>query len=521
MSPVESQSTDLWVRKKYKALLEESGPGHPALTLVMYMCAIWLAASGLSGAVARYSEGSVVLALGLLGTWRYGWWALHHVRSMIYTHVAYPALKRSAMTAWDEGHRPDRIWFQMTTYHEDPQTTAEVLTSILAEVRLIGLPATLMIGTGAEEDEDVIREFFRQHNPPASFEFHLVRQSKPGKRNAIGAVLRHMANFPVGSDPVVFMDGDSILGVGSVLKCVQLMKANPRVRGVTTNETPIVKGSRFVQNFLHMRFAVRDVHMRSMALSFRLTALTGRMSVLRADDAIHPDFISVIEEDHLEHWFWGRFRFLSGDDKSSWFYLLTRGADFLYVPDAMVYTIERIEDSEAGERIKQNLMRWSGNMLRSGTRAIPLGPKRLGLYLWWCLIDQRIAIWTSLIGACGGLLLALVGEWELFLVYVIWAATTRLVQSIMLFFYHGRINMWFPLMMYVNQIAGAAIKLFIFCRLPLQRWTNRNNQKAGFGEYSSFQLGFASFQTALGVLFIVGASLLLTGILRLPIPLTW
>jgi len=244
-----------------------------------------------------------------------------------------------------------------------------------------------------------------------------------------------------------------------------------------------VKGSEFVQNFLHMRFAVRDVHMRSMALSRRLTALTGRMSVLRADDVVNPDFISVIENDYLEHWFWGRFRFLSGDDKSSWFYLLTRGADFLYVPDATVYTIERVEDGRPLERIKQNLMRWSGNMLRSGTRAIPLGPRRLGFYLWWCLIDQRIAIWTSLIGLCCGLLFALAGRWELAVIYLVWVGCTRLGQSVMLFFYYGKINMTFPFMMYLNQIAGASIKLFMFCRLPLQRWANRNNQKAGFGEY--------------------------------------
>ena len=511
-------TTDGWVWAKYRDYLFGTGSGVPILSLVMYASGIAMLVSLLPNGVGRTEGG--ILIFGVLGMWRYSWWLLHHVRSIIYTAIRYPALRRSAVKSWEEGIRPERIWFQMTTYHEDPQTTREVLTSILSEVRLIGVRATLIVGVGAEEDEEVINGFFAGADCPEGFDYRLVRQTNPGKRNAIADVLREMAMLKPGPEPVVFMDGDSILGEGAVFKCVQMMMVDSRVRGITTNERAIVKGSEFVQNFLHMRFAVRDVHMRSMALSRRLTALTGRMSVLRADDVVNPDFIAVIENDYLEHWFWGRFRFLSGDDKSSWFYLLTRGADFLYVPDATVYTIERVEDGRPLERIKQNLMRWSGNMLRSGTRAIPLGPRRLGFYLWWCLIDQRIAIWTSLIGLCCGLLFALAGRWELAVIYVIWVGCTRLGQSAMLFFYYGKINMTFPFMMYLNQIAGASIKLFMFCRLPLQRWANRNNQKAGFGEYSEFQLGFAGYQTWLGILFVVGVSLILTGIMPLP-PQIW
>ena len=40
-------------------------------------------------------------------------------------------------------------------------------------------------------------------------------------------------------------------------------------------------------------------------------------------------------------------------------------------PMPLVYTIEYIDD-DGIERMKQNLLRWSGNMLRNGTRAIAL-----------------------------------------------------------------------------------------------------------------------------------------------------
>ena len=48
-------------------------------------------------------------------------------------------------------------------------------------------------------------------------------------------------------------------------------------------------------------------------------------------------------------------------------------------PDALVYTIEEIEGSGI-ERMTQNFRRWSGNMLRNGTRALKLGPNKSGIF---------------------------------------------------------------------------------------------------------------------------------------------
>jgi hypothetical protein len=43
------------------------------------------------------------------------------------------------------------------------------------------------------------------------------------------------------------------------------------------------------------------------------------------------------------------------------------------------------------------MRRWFGNMLRASGRAIALGPRQVGLFAWWCLIDQRISMWTPLL----------------------------------------------------------------------------------------------------------------------------
>ncbi len=97
------------------------------------------------------------------------------------------------------------------------------------------------------------------------------------------------------------------------------------------------------------------------------------MSCFRAEHIINEEFIRLQEADFLNHWLWGTFRFLSGDDKSTWYTLLKYGVRMTYVPDANGTTIEVVEGN-GYRRMVENLRRWSGNMLRNGARAIVLGP---------------------------------------------------------------------------------------------------------------------------------------------------
>ncbi len=85
--------------------------------------------------------------------------------------------------------------------------------------------------------------------------------------------------------------------------------------------------------------------MQSHALSDRVLTLTGRFSVFRATHIVSHEFIRLQEADFLEHWLWGRFRFLSGDDKSTWYTLLRHGVKMTYVPDAAGTTIEVVDGS--------------------------------------------------------------------------------------------------------------------------------------------------------------------------------
>jgi len=40
-------------------------------------------------------------------------------------------------------------------------------------------------------------------------------------------------------------------------------------------------------------------------------------SISKTPIVVEEEFIKAVEADYLDHWLWGRFRFLSGDDKST------------------------------------------------------------------------------------------------------------------------------------------------------------------------------------------------------------
>ena len=273
-----------------------------------------------------------------------------------------------------------------------------------------------------------------------------------------------------------------------------------------------------------MRFAQRRLAMQSHALSGRVLTLTGRFSLFRGTHIVSREFIQLVERDMLDHWLWGEFRFLSGDDKSTWYALLRVGARMLYVPDAHGITIEVYEGS-AVTRMTENLRRWSGNMLRNGSRAIALGPRRMPLFIWWCLIDQRLAMWTMLFGP----LCAVVGAIKLgplFLVaYAVYVALTRFVTALVLFTYSRTADLNYTWSLYANQLLNSVVKLYMIWRLPKQRWVNRGDQRSGAGGGGISALArtaMAGYLTGFSMLILLLLALVLTSTLALPsMPTLW
>lgn len=483
------------------------------LGVYVVIAVLALAGAWLPGQLGDPRLRAAALSIGILGLWRYGWWFTHLVRALIYQHRFYPRLRAHADACWRNGVRPRRVHFMMTTFREDIGITHAVLDSVVQQCRECGCPATLFIGTGHADDEVVIRNYFETLAHPVALDVTVIRQVYSGKRMAIGLVLRAMSREGIeGDDPVVFLDGDTVLANGCVAKCISLLGAYPHVDALTTDERAIVRGPSWMQHWLDMRFAQRHLAMQSHALSGKVLTLTGRMSVFRARSVVREEFISTIENDFLDHWLWGRFRFLSGDDKSSWYVLLRAGATMYYVPDAMTYTIERVTGNGI-ERMRANLLRWSGNMLRNGARALALGPRRVGFFIWWCVLDQRIATWSTLVGPIAALAAALWSGPLVLVAYLAWVLFVRLLASLVLFGYARKIDATFPFLLYASQLLNAVTKLYIWFRLPMQRWSNRGDQRAALGAGAGRRLVIANGLTYLCVLALASVALLYTQLL--------
>jgi len=440
----------------------------------------------------------ISVVLGSLGIWRFGWWFTHAVRAEIYQKIIWPGKRARARALWAQGWRPGRLHIQMTTYFEEPAITKRVIGSILGQIRSERIPTTLYIGTGSSYDEMIIRDFVETHGadiPDGLAELLFIRQNQPGKRMAIGLIVRAINRAGVDPDDlVIFMDGDALYGNDVLEKTLSMFGADPELQALTTDEEVICYGPQWIQSWLNMRFAQRRLAMQSHALSDKVLTLTGRMSVFRAQHMLSEKFIRTIEADHLDHWLWGRFRFLSGDDKSTWYHMLTRDAKMTYVPDATVYTIEVIKENGLG-RMVQNFRRWSGNMLRNGSRAIALGPRKVNPFIWWCLVDQRIAMWTMLISPIMAILASMIDPLYIWSC-LIWIITSRILLCLFLFRYSRTIDLSWPFILYLNQIINAAVKVFMIFHLSKQKWANRGNQTAGEGDgfAARVQNGMAKFQ---------------------------
>jgi mannuronan synthase len=489
------------------------------LKLMVFFAGCIAALMSIPNQIYSAELGEITYVLGTLGVWRYGWWMNHFLRAKIFGLITYPRKRAQAAALWESGWRPQHIHFQMTTFREHRSISEAVLRGICQQIREAGVPATIWLGSSEHSDELKIANHLKVIAKDLDVTLRIVRQNQPGKRVAIALILRAMARAGIaGNDTVVFMDGDFVMHAGCLRKCLPLFALDPELHALTTDETVLVHGPWWMQSWLNMRFAQRRIAMQSHALSNRVLTLTGRMSVFRAHYIITEDFIRLLEADYLDHWLWGTFRFLSGDDKSTWYALLARGVKMTYVPDASGTTIEVVEGS-GWKRMEENLRRWSGNMLRNGQRAIKLGPRRMPFFIWWCCVDQRLAMWTTLFSPLLALAEAFRSGPIFILQYLLYLAITRMLLSLVLFTYSERVDLNYVWILPTNQKLNAQVKVYMLWRLSKQRWANRGNQSSGMSGTSVLayaQSFMANWLTALSAACLLLAVIFYSSLLTIP-----
>ena len=106
---------------------------------------------------------ALIITLGIIGIWRWGWGFLHLTRAVLYRYVIFPHLRRkSEAIVKRDGPIPD-VAVMGTTYHEKPWITHAMIRSTvreLASLRGVVRPPQLIMITGCDEDDRLIQQEF-------------------------------------------------------------------------------------------------------------------------------------------------------------------------------------------------------------------------------------------------------------------------------------------------------------------------------------------------------------------------
>ena len=459
--------------------------------------------------------GSLIFVIGAVGLWRYSWAVINFARAAAYLLWVYPRLRARMDSAYRARAVPAHAYFMVTTFKIEPAVTTRVYRTIFEAAARSRGGATIVASVVDGADLRIIREIFAR-SPAVQAGVKLVIDQIPGtgKRDAIARSLRILAReAPSARDLLIFVDGDSCVPLDLVERAAPFF-CDPRVGALTTDETVEILDAPLFRDWFDLRFMQRQVMMCSMAFGGRVLTLTGRMSVIRADLATDPSFIRQVQQDYIDHWRLGRVKFLTGDDKSTWFWLLSRGYLMTYLPDVKSVSMETQPLPGFVESAVTLMKRWFGNMMRTNGRALALGPRRIGLFTWWSILDQRVSVWTTLAGPVAVLLTTVFVTPLALPAYVAWVLFTRYVFCWALsLFRGGGFPITYPPLLYFGQIFGAAVKSSVMFKLDQQRWTRqgsgsraapltlRQRLRAGSSRYVQL-LAYGWF--GLGVLFLTG-----------------
>ena len=428
-----------------------------------------------AGSPSHVSDGLIVV--GAIGIWRYGWAMVNYLRALTYQTWAYPRLKTRAFAAPAAEPLHGHAYFLITSYKIDTDTTGRVFQALFRAAAAAPAGATIVAPVVDTADLRLIRQIHDLMDV-SMYGVDLVIDQIPGtgKRDALARSLRLIGRrAPSRRDSLVLVDGDSCVPEDIVATTAPFF-TDPAVGVLTTDEAVEIKEpGRFAERFA-LRFTQRQMMMSSMGLSGRVLTLTGRMSVFRADLATQPEFIRLVQHDHIDHWRPGRVTFLTGDDKSTWFWLLQRGFKMLYPPDVASLSMETQPKPGVVDSAVTLMIRWFGNMLRKNGRALALRPSQIGYFTWWSILDQKVGIRTTLAGPISVILAAIFVEPLVIPAYIAWVMATRYIFCRVLATMRRKgFPIAYPFLLCFGQIMGAAVKSLVLFRPDRQRWTRQSS----------------------------------------------
>ena len=423
--------------------------------------------------VLNAADTAFIATLGIIGIWRWSWGGFHMMRAALYTNRIFPQLRKRAEA--DHVVQGRHVAVVILSWKMGDAMNAAVYANLFRDILDNGGGGTVVAAVSGQQDIGVITNVHRRIDRFGAIRLAFTLQDGTGKRSAMADALEKLRDMGVPPDcPGILMDGDTLVQPGLIRATAPILLHQPGMGALTVDNTPLVAGRMIDREWYRLRMGQRHVYMASMAVSGRVLVLTGRWSMFRSQILIDPSFAANLREDVLHHPRLGRIVMLTGDDKSTWRWVIEHGWDITYVPDQVIYCLESLPGKGFLTDTIGLQKRWFGNMVRGGAKAIRLGPRRLGGFTWLALLDQKLSMWTPLLGLVFFGAAGTLYDPVFFLVYVLWVILTRTVHSGLTGLISGRWHPIFPLLTYFGQIVGAAIKIFVSHNPNVQKWTRQN-----------------------------------------------
>ena len=124
-------------------------------------------------------------------------------------------------------------------------------------------------------------------------------------------------------------------------------------------------------------------------------------------------------------------------------------------------------------------------MLRNNGRAIRLGLGCQRPFIWWCHIDQRISIFTSLMGPIAAVWAAWWVSPYYLIAYAMIVILSRLIYALILTIEGHRMAITdIPLLVY-TQWVGSLVKVYTMFHLHKQKWDSHRGGASKTAEQAS------------------------------------
>jgi len=111
--------------------------------------------------------------------------------------------------------------------------------------------------------------------------------------------------------------------------------------------------------------------------------------------------------------------------------------------------------------------------LRHSWRAFNIGPRKLGWFCWYSLLDQRVAIFTVLVGPLFALLALCLGHFGVATGYLLWVLSSRWLHAAISWRHGRRVSFFYPPLQIISDWAIALMKVWILFHPAKQAWLNR------------------------------------------------